>query len=84
MATEEYFLILWDVFRFCNENDIGVGPGRGSGAGSLVLYLLKITMIDPIQHNLIFERFLNEGRSSQYDFDCHILLNNSRKIVKMI
>jgi DNA polymerase III alpha subunit len=79
MATEEYFLILWDVFRFCNENDIGVGPGRGSGAGSLVLYLLKITMIDPIQHNLIFERFLNEGRSSQYDFELPYSLEQFKK-----
>lgn len=79
MATEGYFLILCDVFRFCNENDIGVGPGRGSGAGSLVLYLLKITMIDPIEHNLIFERFLNEGRSSQYDFELPYSLEQFKK-----
>lgn len=71
MSVEEYFLIIWDIFRYCRENNIATGPGRGSGAGSLVLYLLEVSAIDPLdpEMNLIFERFLNPGRSSQYYFD---------------
>lgn len=60
----DYFLILWDVIRFCKEVDILVGPGRGSAGGSLVAYLLDIIEIDPIEHDLLFERFLNKTRVS--------------------
>jgi DNA polymerase-3 subunit alpha len=71
MGVEEYFLILWDVFRFCNENNISTGVARGSAGGSLIVYLLKISGIDPLdpEMNLMFERFLNPGRSSQYNFE---------------
>lgn len=58
----DYFLILWDIIKYCKKNGIYVGPGRGSAAGSLVSYLLGITQVDPIKYNLIFERFLNEKR----------------------
>lgn len=58
----DYFLILWDIVRWCKENDILTGIGRGSAGGSLVAYILEITRIDPIEYNLLFERFLNEGR----------------------
>lgn len=58
----DYFLILWDIIEWCRMNDILTGVGRGSAGGSLVAYLLGITQIDPIKYNLLFERFLNEGR----------------------
>ncbi len=71
MGVEEYFLIIWDVFEYCRKNNIAYGPGRGSGAGSLVLYLLDVICINPLDEdlNLIFERFLNPGRCSIYDFE---------------
>jgi DNA polymerase-3 subunit alpha len=64
-----YFLSVWDVIRFARERKIPVGPGRGSAAGSLVAYALRITDIDPIENQLIFERFLNEERISPPDID---------------
>jgi len=64
-----YFLIVWDFIRFARERQIPVGPGRGSAAGSLVAYSLRITDIDPIENQLIFERFLNEERISPPDID---------------
>jgi DNA polymerase-3 subunit alpha len=64
-----YFLIVWDFIRHAREQRIPVGPGRGSAAGSLVAYSLRITDIDPIEHGLIFERFLNEERISPPDID---------------
>jgi DNA polymerase-3 subunit alpha len=64
-----YFLIVQDFINWAKKNDIPVGPGRGSGAGSLVAYALKITDLDPIPYNLIFERFLNPERVSMPDFD---------------
>ena len=64
-----YFLIVQDFVRWAREQGIPVGPGRGSGAGSLVAYSLMITDLDPIKHNLIFERFLNQHRVSLPDFD---------------
>lgn len=64
-----YFLIVWDFIRFAKEHAIPVGPGRGSGAGSIVAYSLKITDIDPLMYNLLFERFLNPDRVSMPDFD---------------
>lgn len=59
-----YFLVMYDVFNWCHENDIYCGPGRGSAGGSLIAYLLGITRIDPIKYGLIFERFYNEGRNT--------------------
>jgi DNA polymerase-3 subunit alpha len=65
----DYFLIVWDIVRYSKNQGIMVGPGRGSGAGSIVAYLLGITGVDPIEHNLVFERFLNPERISMPDFD---------------
>lgn len=72
MHFEDYFLIVYDFIRFARKNGIYVGPGRGSAAGSLVSYCLGITMIDPMQYNLLFERFLNPHRISMPDIDTDI------------
>ncbi len=69
MGFEDYFLIVFDYVRFAKKNKIIVGPGRGSAAGSLVSYVLGITDIDPLQYDLLFERFLNEERVSMPDID---------------
>ncbi len=69
MGFDAYFLIVEDFIQFAYDNDIAVGPGRGSAAGSIVSYLLKITNIDPIKYELLFERFLNPERISMPDID---------------
>jgi DNA polymerase-3 subunit alpha len=69
MGFPAYFLIVWDLIRHARENGIRVGPGRGSAAGSIVSYALRITDIDPLAYGLIFERFLNPGRTSMPDID---------------
>lgn len=60
----DYFMILWDIMKWCRDNDINTGPGRGSVCGSLIAYLLYITDVDPLKYDLMFERFLNETRVS--------------------
>lgn len=72
MGFSDYFLIVWDFIRYGRSQDILIGPGRGSAAGSLVSYCLGITHIDPIQANLLFERFLNPERISMPDIDTDI------------
>ena len=69
MKYPGYFLIVWDFIRYARERGIPVGPGRGSAAGSLVAYCLRITDVDPIDFDLIFERFLNPERVSLPDID---------------
>jgi DNA polymerase-3 subunit alpha len=69
MGFAGYFLIVWDLIRFSRERGILVGPGRGSAAGSIVSYCLGITDLDPLQHGLFFERFLNPGRRTMPDID---------------
>ena len=69
MGYNGYFIIVWDFIKFAKENGVYVGPGRGSAAGSIVSYVLNITEIDPIEYNLIFERFLNPERISMPDID---------------
>ena len=69
MSIPGYFLIVWDFIRYAREQGIPVGPGRGSAAGSLVAYCLRITDVDPIDFDLIFERFLNPERVSMPDID---------------
>ena len=64
MKFPGYFLIVWDFIRHAKEHGIPVGPGRGSGAGSIVAYAMRITDLDPIPYNLLFERFLNPERVS--------------------
>lgn len=69
MGFPAYFLLTWDFINWAKEHDIPVGPGRGSAAGSIVAYSLGITELDPIEHNLLFERFLNPERISMPDID---------------
>ena len=69
MKFSDYFLIVWDFMKFARESGILTGPGRGSAAGSIVAYTLYITDVDPIQHGLLFERFLNPERISMPDID---------------
>ncbi|MET3682633.1 DNA polymerase-3 subunit alpha [Alkalibacillus flavidus] len=68
-AFADYFLIVWDLVKYAKQAHILVGPGRGSAAGSIVAYLLNITDVDPIKHELLFERFLNPERQSMPDID---------------
>ncbi|MEW5692007.1 MAG: DNA polymerase III subunit alpha [Candidatus Hydrogenedentota bacterium] len=69
MNFADYFLIVFDLIKFCRDNGIAVGPGRGSAAGSIVAYCLYITDLDPLKYNLLFERFLNPDRISMPDID---------------
>jgi len=79
-----YFLIVWDFIRYARERRIPVGPGRGSAAGSLVAYSLRITNIDPIQHDLIFERFLNEERITPPDIDIDFCENRRGEVIEYV
>jgi DNA polymerase-3 subunit alpha len=79
-----YFLIVWDFIRFAREKGIPVGPGRGSAAGSLVAYCLRITDLDPIAHDLIFERFLNEERISPPDIDIDFCENRRGEVIEYV
>lgn len=69
MGFNDYFLIVWDFIHYAKSNGIIVGPGRGSAAGAIIAYTLKITELDPIEHGLVFERFLNPDRVSMPDID---------------
>jgi DNA polymerase III subunit alpha len=79
-----YFLIVWDFYNFARKNGIVVGPGRGSAAGSLVSYALGITNLDPIEHGLIFERFLNIDRVSMPDIDCDFSVEGREKVIRYV
>ena len=79
-----YFLIVWDFIRYAREQGIPVGPGRGSAAGSLVAYALRITDIDPIENDLIFERFLNEERISPPDIDIDFCENRRGEVIEYV
>ena len=84
MGFADYFLIVWDFIRFAKTNGIGVGPGRGSAAGSLVAYSLEITDIDPIQYDLLFERFLNPGRKSMPDIDIDFSVHGRDRVINYV
>ena len=79
-----YFLIVWDFYNFARQNGIVVGPGRGSAAGSLVSYCLGITNLDPIEHGLIFERFLNIDRVSMPDIDCDFSVEGRERVIRYV
>ncbi|AYF53612.1 DNA polymerase III subunit alpha [Clostridium novyi] len=84
MGYVDYFLIVWDFFRFSHEKGIMTGPGRGSAAGSLVAYTLGITKIDPIKYNLIFERFLNPERVSMPDIDSDFCYERRGEVIDYV
>ncbi|MFC1516293.1 DNA polymerase III subunit alpha [Thermodesulfobacteriota bacterium] len=84
MEFAGYFLIVADFIRYAKENNIPVGPGRGSAAGSLVAYSLGITNLDPIEHGLIFERFLNPARKSMPDIDVDFCINGREEVFKYV
>ena len=84
MGFPGYFLIVADFIQWAKDNDIPVGPGRGSGAGSLVAYVLKITDLDPIEHELLFERFLNPERVSMPDFDVDFCMDKRDLVIDYV
>jgi len=84
MGFAGYFLIVADFIRWARENGVPVGPGRGSGAGSLVAYSLGITDLDPIEHDLLFERFLNPERVSMPDFDVDFCMDGRDRVIEYV
>ncbi|HBV74907.1 MULTISPECIES: DNA polymerase III subunit alpha [Vibrio] len=81
MGFPGYFLIVMEFIQWSKDNDIPVGPGRGSGAGSLVAYALKITDLDPLEYDLLFERFLNPERVSMPDFDIDFCMDKRDRVI---
>ncbi|MBI2821310.1 MAG: DNA polymerase III subunit alpha [Acidobacteria bacterium] len=79
-----YFLIVWDFIRFAREREIPVGPGRGSAAGSLVSYCLRITDLDPLQYDLLFERFINPERVTPPDIDIDFCMNRRGEVIEYV
>jgi len=84
MGFEGYFLIVWDFIHWARLHDIPVGPGRGSGAGSIVAYAMKITDIDPLKYDLLFERFLNPERVSMPDFDIDFCFERRGEVIEYV
>jgi len=84
MGFAGYFLIVWDFIAYARKNDIPVGPGRGSAAGSLVAYCLRITDIDPLQYDLLFERFLNPERVSMPDIDIDFCVRGRQQVINYV
>jgi DNA polymerase III subunit alpha len=84
MGFASYFLIVWDFIKYARDRDIPVGPGRGSAVGSLVSYVLRITDMDPIKYDLIFERFLNPDRISMPDIDTDFCVERRDEVIKYV
>lgn len=84
MGFPGYFLIVADFIQWAKDNDVPVGPGRGSGAGSLVAYALKITDLDPLAYDLLFERFLNPERVSMPDFDVDFCMDKRDRVIRYV
>lgn len=84
MGFDDYFLIVWDIMKYAHEAGIQTGPGRGSAAGSLVSYLLNITKVDPIEYQLLFERFLNPERYTMPDIDLDFPDNRREAILDYV
>jgi DNA polymerase-3 subunit alpha len=84
MRFPGYFLIVWDIIRHAKETGIPVGPGRGSGAGSIVAFAMRITDLDPIPYNLLFERFLNPERVSMPDFDIDFCMDRRDEVIAYV
>jgi len=84
MGFESYFLIVWDFVSYAKQNGIAVGPGRGSAAGSIVSYCLRITDLDPLANELMFERFLNPGRKSMPDIDIDFSVRGRERMIRYV
>jgi DNA polymerase-3 subunit alpha len=84
MSYAGYFLIVWDFIKYARDHGIPVGPGRGSATGSLVAYVMEITNIDPLQHSLLFERFLNPERVSMPDIDVDFCMNRRGEVIDYV
>ncbi len=84
MGFASYFLIVWDFVTYAKENGIAVGPGRGSAAGSIVSYSLRITDLDPLANELMFERFLNPGRKSMPDIDIDFSVRGRERMIRYV
>jgi DNA polymerase-3 subunit alpha len=84
MGFNAYFLIVWDFVRYAKDNGIAVGPGRGSAAGSLVSYCLRITDVDPLRYELLFERFLNPERVSMPDIDIDFSVRGRERVMRYV
>jgi DNA polymerase-3 subunit alpha len=84
MGFSSYFLIVWDFVSYAKQNGIAVGPGRGSAAGSIVSYSLKITDLDPLANELMFERFLNPGRKSMPDIDIDFSVRGRERMIRYV
>jgi len=84
MGFPGYFLVVWDFIRYAREHGIPVGPGRGSAAGSVVSYALRITDIDPLQYDLLFERFLNPERISMPDIDIDFCMRGRGDVIRYV
>ena len=84
MKFPGYFMIVWDFIRYAREHAIPVGPGRGSAAGSLVAYCMEITDVDPLQNELLFERFLNPERVSMPDIDIDFCMNRRGEVIDYV
>jgi len=84
MGYSVYFVVVWDFINYAKEKDIPIGPGRGSAAGSIVAYLLGITEINPLEYNLIFERFLNPERISMPDIDIDICQERRDEVIDYV
>src|SRR5260370_11993232 len=84
MRYAGYFLIVWDFIRYARSQGVPVGPGRGSAAGSLVSYALQITDVDPLQYDLLFERFLNPERVSMPDIDIDFCQRRRADVIEYV
>ena len=81
MGFASYFLIVWDFIKYARQKGIPVGPGRGSAAGSLAAYCMRITDVDPLQYDLLFERFLNPERISMPDIDIDFCIRGRGDVI---
>jgi DNA polymerase-3 subunit alpha len=84
MGFNAYFLIVWDFVKYAKDNGIAVGPGRGSAAGSIVAYSLRITDVDPLRYDLLFERFLNPERVSMPDIDIDFSVRGRERVIRYV
>src|SRR4051812_18962919 len=84
MGFNAYFLIVWDFVKWAKENGIAVGPGRGSAAGSIIAYSLRITDLDPLRYDLLFERFLNPERVSMPDIDIDFSVRGRERVMQYV